>query len=98
MLETLHNFNLIFEGFVELLRVLFYVGCGDCFNCDEVPVADISSLVDETIGSFADLIIDINNKGLHKFVVGCTQLGSLLLDSLHLVLVYFLCHMTNELI
>lgn len=69
MFEGFHNFDLISEGFIEFLGIFFNVGCGNSLHSYEISISDVSALINHSIRSFTDLIIDVDNEGLDEFVV-----------------------------
>jgi len=47
--DGLHDLYLVFKGVVEFLCVLLDVAGGDGFDCDQIAIADVRSLVDLSI-------------------------------------------------
>jgi len=89
VLNGLHDFDLVFERLVELLRVLLDVGSGDGFDGNQAAGPDICALEDLAVGAPPDFLVYVDDKGFHELVVRSSQLGSLLLNLLHLGLVHF---------
>lgn len=92
ILDGLHDLDLVLQRLVELLGVFLDVGCRDSLDCDEVAGADIGALIHLPVRSTADLLVDVDDEGLHELVVGGAQLGCLLLDLGDLTLVDLIRH------
>ena len=88
VLYRLHNFDFVFQGFVELLRVFFDVAGRNCFNCYELAGAYISAFEDFTIRTASNFVVNVNNKRLNEFVIRSAQLSSFLLYFLHFCFVH----------
>ena len=89
VLDGLHDFDLVFQRVVEFLGVFLDARSGDGLDRNQIAVSDISPLVDLTVGTSAYLLVDVDDEGLNEFIIGGSQLGSLLLDLSHLRLIHF---------
>lgn len=71
ILDSLHDLDLILQRFIKLLRILLDVGSRDGLDGYQVAVSNIGPLVDLTIRSPSYLLVDVDNEGLYKLIVGC---------------------------
>ena len=87
--DSLHDFDLVFEGLIKFLGVLLDVSSGDGLDCNKPAGSNIRPLEDLAVGAPSDFLVDVDDEGLHELVVGSAQFGSLHLYLLHLALVHF---------
>lgn len=86
--DGFHYFNLVFQRVVKFLWILFYVRGWDCFHCNQLSRSDVGALEDFAVWTSSDLIVNVDDEWLYKFVVRSTKFGSFFLDLLHFVFVH----------
>ena len=87
--DGLHDLDLVFEGVVKFLCVFFDATSGDGLDSYEIAISNVSSFEDLTVGTSTDFLVDVDDEGLHKFVVAGAQFGSLLLYPCHFRFIHY---------